>query len=427
MCVCFTEVIATVVVADEASVVVAQVAARIPSIVITQAEERAIVVSLACPSSIEPTPRAVTVVATIPATGSPVQLVRVPEVGVQSTGVMRACEAGSTTVPVKVGEARFAFNPKSVLSARVPARSCRVYIRAAVFVLVNELENVSATLRRSIVALLKVFAPVFVCAVARTISPVPATVCQVAVVPLVAVRTCPEVGAVAADTLTVVVAERSAGACTTVITGVVVVVATVASAFAEVTEVTVPVHPTATQVGARVVPLLCSTVPAVPLASLVGVPEAHPYITSPPVVIGLVILASIAACSPEVFAIESAASAIAVALPTLVTTPVRLAFVVTVAALPEIVVWSPVFVPLEVPENVPLCVASVPSPRFVRAVPAFVRSERLFDFSALSVLRLAKLVSIIPFELGAIAVGNIVIVDIFYRLVVHCVPVVVVP
>jgi len=61
----------------------------------------------------------------------------------------------------------------SEVKASVPAASLRVYIRAAVFVLVNELENVSATFRRSIVALLKVFAPVFVWAEARTISPAP--------------------------------------------------------------------------------------------------------------------------------------------------------------------------------------------------------------------------------------------------------------
>lgn len=42
--------------------------------------------------------------------------------------------------------------------------------------------------------------------------------------------------------------------------------------------------------------------------------------------------ASIADCNPEVLAIDRAASAIAVAFPVLVTGPVRLAFVVTVAA-----------------------------------------------------------------------------------------------
>ena len=139
---------------------------------------------------------------------------RVPEVGVPSTGVMRACQLGNPTVPVKVGEASRAssavserlvaaidmfaeplkdthamvravcrvvavpalpetevwspvFVPEFVpviseVKATVPAASLRVYIRAAVFVLVNELENVSATFRRSMVALLKVLAPVFV-------------------------------------------------------------------------------------------------------------------------------------------------------------------------------------------------------------------------------------------------------------------------
>ena len=57
-----------------------------------------------------------------------------------------------------------------------------------------------------------------------------------------------------------------------------------------------------------------------------------------------------------------APSAIAVALPELVTGPVKLAFVITVAAklpVPEpvtppvsVIVWSPVLVPLEVPEKV---------------------------------------------------------------------------
>ena len=65
-------------------------------------------------------------------------------------------------------------------------------------------------------------------------------VCQVTALAPVAVKTCPVVGAVAEETFTVVVAERKAGVCTNVITGVLVVVATVASALAEVTEVTEP-------------------------------------------------------------------------------------------------------------------------------------------------------------------------------------------
>jgi len=53
-----------------------------PSIAATPAETRVIVVSLACPSSIDPTPRAVTVEAVSPAMGSPVALVSVPLDGV---------------------------------------------------------------------------------------------------------------------------------------------------------------------------------------------------------------------------------------------------------------------------------------------------------------------------------------------------------
>lgn len=49
-------------------------------------------------------------------------------------------------------------------------------------------------------------------------------------------------------------------------------------------------------------------------------------------------LASNAVCNPDVLAIDKAASAMAVALPVDVTGPVKLAFVVTVAALPGILV-----------------------------------------------------------------------------------------
>ena len=70
------------------------------------------------------------------------------------------------------------------------------------------------------------------------------------------------------------------------------------------------------------------------------------------------------------------------------------------------------FVQLEVPENVPLCVASDPSQRFVRAVPAFEISERLLVFSNLSVLRFAKFVSITAFDVF-IAFGSVVMVLIF--------------
>lgn len=72
------------------------------------------VVSEACPRFIEPKPIAVDVVDTIPDTGRPVQLVRIPDVGVPSEGV------------ISMGETKFAFSAKSVLSASVPFLSCRV-------------------------------------------------------------------------------------------------------------------------------------------------------------------------------------------------------------------------------------------------------------------------------------------------------------
>ena len=72
-----------------------------PSTEITPAETRAIVVSEACPNSIEPTPSAVEVEAVIPATGNPVQFVRVPEVGVPNTGVVKFHEVAFDT-PVNV-------------------------------------------------------------------------------------------------------------------------------------------------------------------------------------------------------------------------------------------------------------------------------------------------------------------------------------
>ena len=59
----------------------------------------------------------------------------------------------------------------------------------------------------------------------------------------------------------IVRAVVSLGADTIVITGVVVVVATVASALAEVTDVTVPEPPPSIKVGADVVPALVRTVP----------------------------------------------------------------------------------------------------------------------------------------------------------------------
>ena len=59
------------------------------------------VVSVAWPSSTEPTPRAVVVDAVIPETGKLVQLVSVPELGVPSTGVVKDGEVMVWT-PVNV-------------------------------------------------------------------------------------------------------------------------------------------------------------------------------------------------------------------------------------------------------------------------------------------------------------------------------------
>lgn len=79
---------------------------RIHSTARVHAEERESVVSVACPSSIEPTHRAVDVLAVIPATGSPVQFVRVPDVGVPSIGVVNVGEVrvlfARVTVPSRV-------------------------------------------------------------------------------------------------------------------------------------------------------------------------------------------------------------------------------------------------------------------------------------------------------------------------------------
>jgi hypothetical protein len=82
------------------------------------------------------------------------------------------------------------------------------------------------------------------------------------------------VGAVADDVLIVVVALVIAGAATIVITGVVVVFATVASAvLAEVTEVTVPEPDGVPHVGAALV-LAARNCPVVPIPRRVRTPVA---------------------------------------------------------------------------------------------------------------------------------------------------------
>lgn len=73
-----------------------------PSTDITPADTRAILVSDACQSSIDHTHNAVLVLAVIPATGNPVQLVSVPLVGVPRTGVVRVGEVSVLFVRVSV-------------------------------------------------------------------------------------------------------------------------------------------------------------------------------------------------------------------------------------------------------------------------------------------------------------------------------------
>jgi len=73
-----------------------------PSIATTPADTLVIVVSVACPNSIEPTPKPIVVDEVIPVIGSPVQLVRIPELGVPNTGVIRVGLVANTAAPVPV-------------------------------------------------------------------------------------------------------------------------------------------------------------------------------------------------------------------------------------------------------------------------------------------------------------------------------------
>lgn len=72
------------------------------SIAKTHADTLVIVLSDACPSSIDPTQIAVDVEATSPAIGNPVQLVSVPDEGVPSTGVVSVGEVSVLLVRVSV-------------------------------------------------------------------------------------------------------------------------------------------------------------------------------------------------------------------------------------------------------------------------------------------------------------------------------------
>ncbi len=138
--------------------------------------------------------------------GSPVQFVSVPDVGVPNNGVIREGEVPNTAAPVPVSSVRAAARfadvgvarnvPTPVPSPVMPATG------AAVAVIVPDPETAKLAPVPTTIA-----AVVFVLEVkALKAEPLPGF-CHVAVVPLVAVRTCPLVGAVAARVLTNVVAE----------------------------------------------------------------------------------------------------------------------------------------------------------------------------------------------------------------------------
>jgi len=63
----------------------------------------------------------VAVVATIPATGSPVQLVRVPEVGVPSNGVVNVGDVANTASPVPVSSVRAVASCAEVKEPKIAA------------------------------------------------------------------------------------------------------------------------------------------------------------------------------------------------------------------------------------------------------------------------------------------------------------------
>ena len=99
-----------------------------PSTAIFPALTRVTEVSLACQSSIDPTPSGVTVVSTIPATGSPVQLVRTPDAGVPSAGVVSTGEVSVLLVSVSVEDIVTIFTPST---ASIPALTLDMVVSVA--------------------------------------------------------------------------------------------------------------------------------------------------------------------------------------------------------------------------------------------------------------------------------------------------------
>ena len=201
---------------------------------------------------------------------SAVQFVSAPEVGVPSTGVVRACEAGSTTVPVNVGEARGALRLSAVVTKAVVAMAvvllpavCVVAIvpvgRVGLPVKVGEARGALASravCNPEVLAIDSAASAIAVAFPVEVTTPVRLAFVVTVVASATAILAVPS-----KEVPPIVRAVVSLGAETIVMTGVVVVVATVASELAEVTDVTVPEPPPAIKVGADVVPALVRTVP----------------------------------------------------------------------------------------------------------------------------------------------------------------------
>jgi len=120
-------VVLMVVACWKATVALFSVTTSEPSMEITPAETLAIVVSVACPRFIEPTPSAVVVSLVNPVKGSPVQLVSVPEVGVPNMGVTKVGEVENTrfveVVPVVPAAVKPVILLKRAIEAVVQSRS----------------------------------------------------------------------------------------------------------------------------------------------------------------------------------------------------------------------------------------------------------------------------------------------------------------
>jgi len=96
------------------------VATVTPSIVTVPAEPLAIVVSVALPSSIDPTPKLVEVDDVNPLIGNPVQFVNVPDAGVPNTGVVKVGEVSVLLVKVSVLLAVATVTPSIVTTPAEP-------------------------------------------------------------------------------------------------------------------------------------------------------------------------------------------------------------------------------------------------------------------------------------------------------------------